>query len=503
MNIAEGLERAARARGDHPAIVFEDRVLSYRELAGLTAALAAALARAGIGRGDRVGLFLPNVPEFAIAYHALVRLGAVSVSINVMSRRDEVRHILVDSAAAALVTTEDLLANVPPPDEIPTVRAIFASSETDARSEGVTPLASLLAAPAEDAPLVDLPADTPAAILYTSGTTGRSKGAVLTHGNVVSNVEATRRIIGLREDDVTICFLPLFHCFGQNFVLNASLYAGATLVLRRRFAPEDTLAACERHNVSMFFGVPTVYIALLAHARAPQALRGVRYFFSAAAILPTQVERTWHERTGLHIHEGYGLTETSPFASYNHSRAHKSGSVGAPIAGVEMRVIDEDGRPLGDGEVGEICIKGPNVMLGYFGRDEETARAIVDGWFRTGDVGYRDTEGDYFLVDRVKDMINVAGFKVWPREVEEVLFAHPAVRESAVIGVPDAHSGESVKAYVVPQDGAKVAADDLAAYCRERLSAYKVPKLVEIVEAIPKGATGKILKKNLRKPPAP
>jgi long-chain acyl-CoA synthetase len=487
-NIAEGLDRTARLRGDHPAIVFEDRVLGYRELALQAAAVATGLARAGIARGDRVGIFLPNVPVFAVVYHALVRIGAVAVSINVMSKRDEVRHILNDCAATALVTTGDLLANVPPRPEIPSVREVFADES----------LSALLAGPADGSPPVAVDADTPAAILYTSGTTGRSKGAVLTHGNVVSNVEATRTIIGMREDDVTICFLPLFHCFGQNFVLNATLYAGATLVLQRRFVPDDALAVCERHRVTMFFGVPTVYIALLAHSRAAEALRGVRYFFSAAAILPTHVERSWQERTGLHIHEGYGLTETSPFASYNHSRAHKAGAVGAPIAGVEMRVIDPDGRPLGDGEVGELCIKGPNVMRGYFGRPEETARAIVDGWFRTGDVGYRDAEGDYFLVDRVKDMINVGGFKVWPREVEEVLFEHPGVRESAVVGMPDDMHGEAVKAFVIPREGTALDAAQIVAYCREKLSAYKIPKHVEIVATIPKGATGKILKKDLR-----
>jgi long-chain acyl-CoA synthetase len=494
MNIVDGLERAARARRDHPAIVFEGRSIGYADLAVGVRCAAAGLARAGVVRGDRVGLFLPNVPEFAIVYHALMRIGAVAVSINVMSKRDEVRHIVNDSAAVALVTTADLLPSLPPRADIPTVRAVFA----DARADRVTPLSSLLAAAPIDSPPADMEAGAPAAILYTSGTTGRSKGAVLTHGNVTSNVEATRATIGLHEDDVTICFLPLFHCFGQNFILNASLFAGATMVLQRRFVPDDALAACERQRVSLFFGVPTVYIALLAHPRSAQALRGVRYFFSAAAILPVHVERGWHERTGLHIHEGYGLTETSPFASYNHARAHKSGSIGAPIDGVEMRVVDEDGRALGAGAVGEICIKGPNVMLGYFGRDEDTARAIVGGWFRTGDVGYRDADGDYFLVDRVKDMINVAGFKVWPREVEEVLFGHPSVRESAVVGVPDDYSGEAVKAFVVPRDGAAVVESELLGHCRERLSAYKVPKHVEVVSAIPKGATGKVLKKDLR-----
>jgi long-chain acyl-CoA synthetase len=499
MNIALGLERAALARGDHPAIVFEGSAISYRELARRVRAVAAGLARAGVGRGDRVALFLPNVPAFAIVYHALMRVGAVAVSVSAASRRDEVRHVVADAAAVAIVTAPELLANVPPPAEIPTVHAIFAEvSAADPPVAGVTPLSSLLDATPDDAPPVDVDAGTPAAILYTSGTTGRSKGAVLTHRNVVSNVEATRLIVGFQETDVIVCFLPLFHCFGQNFILNATLFAGATLVLQRRFVPDDALAACERHRVSMFFGVPTVYIALLAHPRSTGALRAVRYFFSAAAILPTHVERAWHERTGLHIHEGYGLTETSPFASYNHARAHKSGSVGAPIDGVEMRVVDGEGRALREGEVGEICIKGPNVMLGYFGRDEDTARAIVDGWFHTGDVGYRDEEGDYFLVDRVKDMINVAGFKVWPREVEEVLFAYPGVRESAVVGVPDDVSGEAVKAYVVPSEGGSVVVEELLARCREKLSAYKVPRHVEIVASIPKGATGKVLKKDLR-----
>jgi long-chain acyl-CoA synthetase len=500
MNIALGLERAALARGDHPAVVFEGSAIPYRELVRRVRAVATGLVRAGVGRGERVALLLPNIPEFAIVYHALMRIGAVAVSVGAASRRDEIRHVVTDAAAVAIVTAPDLLANVPPRAEIPTVRAIFADLPAAAHHAGaVTPLSTLLDATPDGTPPVEVDAGTPAAILYTSGTTGRSKGAVLSHGNVVSNVEATRRIVGFRESDVTVCFLPLFHCFGQNFILNATLFAGATLVLQRRFVPDDALATCERHRVSMFFGVPTVYIALLAHPRSSAALRAVRYFFSAAAILPTHVERTWHERTGLHIHEGYGLTETSPFASYNHARAYKSGSIGAPIDGVQMCVVDAEGRPVGDGEVGEICIKGPNVMLGYFGREEETARAVVDGWFRTGDVGYRDEDGDYFLVDRVKDMINVAGFKVWPREVEEVLFGHPGVRESAVVGVPDDFSGEAVKAYVVPSEGRSVVVEELLALCREKLSAYKVPRHVEIVTSIPKGATGKVLKKDLRR----
>jgi long-chain acyl-CoA synthetase len=278
--------------------------------------------------------------------------------------------------------------------------------------------------------------------------------------------------------------------------MNATLLAGATCVLQRRFVAERALTACITHGVTLFFAVPTVYIALLAIPFAPACLQGVRYYFSAAATLPMQVERNWYERTGIHIHEGYGLTETSPGASYNHVRAWKNGSVGAPVTGVQMRVVDAERRPLADGEIGEICIKGPNVMLGYYRREDDSARAIVDGWFHTGDIGYRDADGDYFIVDRLKDMINVSGFKVWPREVEEVLFHHDAVRESAVVGVPDAYSGEAVKAFIVLNE--EVSVEELRAHCRAWLSAYKVPKQLEIVDSIPKNATGKVLKTTLR-----
>jgi long-chain acyl-CoA synthetase len=494
MNIADGLAEAARTRGDHVAIAFDDQLLTYRELLRQVRATAGGFARAGIAGGDRVGLLLPNVPEFAIAYYALMHLGAVAVSINVMSKPDEVRHIVVDSSACALVTTPELLPNVPPRAEIPTVRTVFADGGTD----GTVALSSLAQGTHLESPPLDLGRDAPAAILYTSGTTGRSKGAVLSHGNVISNVETTRGVVGMRASDVMLCFLPLFHCFGQNFIMNSTLYTGATLVLRRRFVPDDALLAAERYGVTMLFGVPTAYMALLAHARTAEALREIRYYFSAAAILPTEVESAWYARTGKHIHEGYGLTETSPFASYNHAVAYKAGSIGAPIEGVTMRVVDEEGHPLGAGGVGEICIRGPNVMLGYFQREEDTRRAIVEGWFHTGDIGYCDPEGDYFIVDRKKDMVNVGGFKVWPREVEEVLFGHPSVHESAVIGVPDEYSGEAVKAFIVAKVGQAVSQGEIVAHCRERLSAYKVPKHVEIVASIPKGATGKVLKKDLR-----
>jgi len=485
MNIWRDVAAVVGPRRDHAAIRFEGATITYGDLARRVERQAAFLASRGIDAGQRVGLFLPNTPEFVVSYYALMRLGAVAVAINVMCKADELRHIVHDAGARALITASELLPNVPPSAEVPALRDVFL---------GLGEVGPEVTAP----PVVDLPRDAPAAILYTSGTTGKPKGAVLSHANVVSNAHSARRVAGMRPDDVVLCFLPLFHCFGQNFLLNATLFGGATLALERRFSVDQVLGCVEREKVSMLFAVPTAYVALLGDPRTRGALASVRYAFSAAAILPGHVEGAWHAATGLHVHEGYGLTETSPFASYNHAWRWKAGSVGAPIDNVEMCVQDPKGRLLADGETGELCIRGPNVMLGYWGRPEETAVAIQDGWFHSGDIGYRDADGDYFIVDRVKDMINAAGFKVWPREVEEVLFTCPGVHEAAVVGVPDDYAGEVVKAFLVPKAGASLDVAAVLAHCHAHLSTYKVPKHVVIVASLPKGATGKILKRELR-----
>jgi long-chain acyl-CoA synthetase len=306
----------------------------------------------------------------------------------------------------------------------------------------------------------------------------------------------------MTPDDVGLCALPLFHCFGQNFIMNALLNCGATLVLQERFVLEEFLAAVADHKVTLLYAVPTMYILMLASGGLQgRDLSSLRLCFSAAASLPAEAERQWKERTGHDIHQGYGLTECSPFASYNHDRAFRPGSIGTPIRDVEMKVADPaTGKELPDGELGELLIKGPNVMKGYFRNPGATAEALRDGWLHSGDIGYRDSDGYFFIVDRVKDMINVAGFKVFPREVEEVLFQHPAVKEVAVIGTPDPVRGEAVKAFVVLKEGAAADADALRALCRGKIASYKVPEAVEFIPALPKNPTGKILKKELRKP---
>jgi long-chain acyl-CoA synthetase len=340
--------------------------------------------------------------------------------------------------------------------------------------------------------------DAPAALLYTSGTTGRQKGAVLSHGNVVSNYHATRHCVGSRPGDRHALFLPLFHCFGQNFILNAALASGGTVLLHRRFDPEATPAALRAQGVTHLYAVPTIYILLLNAGLSPERLPTVRYCFSAAATMPVEVARRWEEVFGLAVHEGYGLTETSPFAAYNHEFAHRPGSIGTPVENVEMRVVDADGREVADGEWGEICIRGPNVMLGYWNRPAESEEALRGGWFHSGDIGYRSPDGYFYLVDRVKDMINAAGFKVWPREVEEVLYRHPAIRECAVVGLPAEIRGETVAAFIVARSDCALTAGEVEAFCRERMAAYKVPRRIDLVDSIPKSATGKVLKRMLR-----
>jgi long-chain acyl-CoA synthetase len=487
MNVAGFVERAALYHGERVALVAADRQWTYRELDAAVSTLAGGFAALGLTAGERIALHLPNWPEFILAYYAAQKIGLVPLSLNVTYRPEEIEYIIGDAQASAVVTAGPIAANLPSRDRLPSVRHLL-----DAKD-----LASLRGEARRRA--VERDREETAAILYTSATTGRPKGVMLTHANIVSNTYATVHHLQMRAEDRGLCALPMFHCFGQNFILNALVCAGGTLVLHERFVLDQFVAAMARHRITLLYGVPTMYILFL-ESQAPHDFGSVRLCFSAAATLPTDVERRWHERYGHWIHQGYGLTECSPFASYNHDVAFRPGSVGTPIENVEMKIVDPEGRELPDGELGEILIKGPNVMKGYFANPAATAESIRDGWLHSGDIGYRDPDGYYFLVDRVKDMINVSGFKVFPREVEEILFRHEAVKEAAVIGMPDPLRGEAVKAFVVLKDGAQATAESLQALCRAAIAPYKVPETVEFIAALPKNPTGKILKKELRGP---
>jgi len=461
MNIASQVAIRRRQDPDGIAIFFEGGSYSYADLDRRAAGAALELCRMGVQRGDRVVLCLPNTPEFVIWYLGALRIGAIAVTINPGLTEEEVRFLLEDSGA----------------------RVVLREPRMPEPAEG---------------PIDDLPADAPAVIVYTSGTTGTPKGATLSHGNVLFVAESKRRCLGIRSDDRMLLFLPMFHCFGQNAVLNAAFAGGAAVVLQRSFDAESVLAAIAEQSATILCGVPTHFIVLCDRA-TPDEMRTVRYFMSAAAPLPLEIERRWRQRFGKAIHQGYGLTESSPFASYNHETAYREGSIGTAIDGVEMAVADVvTGRLLGPGEKGEIVVRGPNVMLGYWRRPEETRDAITDGWLRTGDIGRMDSDGYFYLEDRLKDMVIVGGFNVYPKEVEEALYHHPAVAEAAVYGIPDPVMGERVRAAVVLRDGTLSNAEDLLACCRAKLADYKLPADFDFVTELPKSRTGKVLKRVLR-----
>lgn len=485
MNLVELVARSAALTPEAPAIVFGERRISYRELWRAVVVLARALNRDhGVVPADRVGVWFENTPEFVVAYLATLHVGAVAVSISPALKPAEVEYVVADSNPILVLTSRERLETVGRL-ACPVVGVLDSGRPTS--SERSIELAVTSRRPSD-----------PASILYTSGTTGRPKGVVLTHGNLVSNTAAVERCVGALPGSKHLLFLPLFHCFGQNFILSTALRTGGTVVLFRRFEAAKVLAAVQAEQITHFYAVPTVYVNLLDLPEALRMLGPVRYFFSAAAPMPLEVALRFRTTFGRNINEGYGLTETAPLASYNHPTQYRPGSVGVPIENVEMKVVDPTGRSCGPMEQGEICIKGPNVMAGYYERQADTEAVLVDGWLRTGDVGYRDQDGYYFLVDRIKDMINRAGFKVWPSEVEEVLYQHPAVKECAVIGVPDERLGERVCAYITPHAGLAVTQEELDEHCRALLANYKLPEAYVLDAVIPRNPAGKVLKRMLR-----
>ena len=494
MNITQHIERGAQFFPHKIALVFEEKAFTYGELNELANRVTNGLQHLGIKCGDRVALFLPNIPEFVITYLAILKLGAVVVSVNSMLKSDEVRFILNDSEAVAVVTTEYLREQIPHRCLAFLKNVLIAEGETDTDIS----LSTLMEKGSSDFKTVSMEPTAPAAIVYTSGTTGFPKGATLSHGNICSNMHSVKHCCQIDSNDKLLLFLPLFHCFGQNFILNGGLNAGATIILQRRFKQEDVLRAVQNHGVTMFFGVPTVFLRLLETGISQLDFNSVRYYFSAAAKMSVELICQWQEFCGKLIYEGYGLTETSPFACYNHDLRYKLGSIGMPIENVEIKVVNEAGNELECGEVGELLIRGPNVMLGYWNRTQETQKVLHNGWFHTGDLGRMDRDGYFYIVDRLKDMINVSGFKVYPSEVEKVILEHPAVLEAAVYGVSDRLKGEIVNANIVLKPSKLVSAEDIKSFCVQRIANYKVPHTFCFVDSIPKNATGKVLKRVLQ-----
>jgi long-chain acyl-CoA synthetase len=492
-NLASILTDTAAEHGERTAFKLDDVELSYEVLDGSSARIAALLGSKGLEPGDRVGLMLPNVPYFPAIYYAILRAGGIVVPMNVLLKGREVKFYVEDSGAKFLFAWHDF---------------------AEAAEQGAAGAELILVKPGEfeklvlehepDADVADRAGDDTAVILYTSGTTGTPKGAELTHSNLRQNCTVSARTLGgFTADDVLLGALPLFHSFGQTCTMNAAVRIGACVTMLPRFDPEKALEIIERDRVTVFQGVPTMYNAMLHAERADSTDTScLRVCNSGGAAIPVELIRGFEEKFGCDILEGYGLSETSPVASFNHpDRERKPGSIGTPIEGVEMQVWDDDGNEVPQGEVGEIVIRGHNVMKGYWERPEATEEAITgDGWFHTGDMAKVDEDGYFFIVDRKKDLIIRGGYNVYPREIEEVLYEHPAVQEAAVLGVPDDSLGEEVGAAVVLKKGESLDADEVKSYVKEQVAAYKYPRKVWFVDELPKGPTGKILKREIEIP---
>lgn len=497
INICENIIVGSQLFPDRDAIVFDDQRLTYQDLDRLSAKAASVLGELGVERGDRVALVIPNVPAFVVWYYAILRVGAIAVSISTRLSSEEVAFILTDCGSRVVIGPQQFIESMGghSPDCVDQILSV---------SEDAMFVGDLSLEQCESfGSIAEMERDEPATILYTSGTTGFPKGATLSHGNVVATMLAFNHLCGMRTTDRLLLSVPLFHCYGQNALLNSGLNVGATIILQRRFDLGESKRLISNHRVTMLFGVPMMF-QLLLDSCSSDALKSIRYCFSAAAKLPEQLGQAWQQAFGMPIYEGYGLTETAPFASYNHRLQFKPGSIGTPVDLVEMKIVDpESGRRCPPGTVGEIAIRGPNVMLGYWNRPEETAAAIRDGWFYSGDLGHTDEQGYFYIVDRLKDMIVIGALKVFPAEVERVLLDHVAVTEAAVVGRANPLTGETVVAFLVLTAGTEVSVEELRNYCKSHLGSYKVPRQFVLLDQLPRNPAGKVLKTELRKLPLP
>ena len=534
------LDTAARRFPSNTALIYYGTRLSYARLSSLANRFAAALLRLGIQRGDRVAIALPNIPQYPIAFFGALRAGAVVVPTNPLYTEREMQHQLANSGARIIVmldmfypTVRAVRANTAlehviltsPADFLPPfLRTLYPLAQRNAkhpeprltdeeRRKDATlhDMSNMLQSHTKGGiEVFNLPprasGDDLAALQYTGGTTGLSKGAMLTHRNLLANALQARAWDAHAQDgkEITLCVAPFFHVYGMTIGMNLSIVAGATMVLLPQFKAREVVATIRRYHPTQLPGIPTMYIAIMREmGKRADALRSINVCISGASPLPAQVRIDWERLTQGRLVEGYGLSEAAPVTHCNPLNGDiREGSVGLPLPGVEAAILDEKtGEPLSAGGVGEIVVKGPNIMKGYWNAPDETANIFINGWMHTGDIGKMDEEGYFYVVDRSKDMILASGFNIYPREVEEVLYQHPAVAEAAVLGVPDAYRGETVAAVIVLKSGYAPAEETRAAiiaYCKKELTPYKVPKIVEFRESLPKTLVGKVLKRELR-----
>ena len=491
-NIASILTETVEKHGDRIALKLEDIEIPYRAVDEASARVAGLLKQKGVEPGDRVAVMLPNVPYFAFIYYGALRMGGAVVPINPRYEASEVAYHVKDSGAKLLFGWHDFMD----------------AAEEGAKEAGVEVIPvepekfeAMLGEADPDEEMVERDPGDVGVILYTSGTTGAPKGAVLTHGNLRMSTDIATSLVEMSEDDVILGALPLFHVFGQACGLNGATKLGGCLSLVPRFQPTKVLEAIQRDGVTIFEGVPTMYSAVLnADDRDQYDTSSLRVGITGGQAMPVEVMERFEDAFEIEVLEGYGLSETTSVGTFNHPGERKPGSIGKPVEGVEVKIVDDDGNEVDQGEIGEIAIKGDNVMAEYWNKQEATQEELRDGWFHTGDMGHIDEDGFVFIDDRKKDMIIRGGENVYPREIEEVLYRHGAIAEAAVVGVEDERLGEEVGAAVVVKEGEDVSVEDIQEYVKGKLAKYKYPRKIWFSDELPKGPTGKILKREIEIP---
>ncbi|GGG23394.1 long-chain-fatty-acid--CoA ligase [Lysinibacillus alkalisoli] len=512
MNLVSSLTEKAQQQPNKVAYHFMGKDTSYGELEVTIARFATAMHEAGIRKGDHVALLLGNTPHFIVGLYATMRLGATAIPINPIYTPNEIAYIVNNGDVKMVIALDMLIPLITEGQTLfPKVeRYVICETTPDVQDkfhalpEEVKAKSTLFMPMLQQAqqawPAEAVAPDDTAVILYTSGTTGVPKGAMLTHENMYSNARDIGAYLLYTSEDKVIATLPVFHVFALTVVVNAPLISGATVLLVPKFSPAGIFELAREQGATVFAGVPTMYNFLYQLPDSnPEDFSTIRVSISGGASLPVSLLHNFENKFNVRVSEGYGLSEASPVTCFNPlNRERKAGSIGMSINNVENKVVDENGEEVPVGEVGELIVRGPNVMKGYYKMPEDTAVALRDGWLYTGDLARMDEEAYFYIVDRKKDMIIVGGYNVYPREVEEVFYAHPAVVEAAVVGYPDPDFGEAVHAYVVVKDKT-VTAEDLMAYCKEHLAKYRVPKEIELIDELPKNTTGKILRRSLKK----
>lgn len=507
MNLSLALEQVAQQHPNKEAYIFNNSTQTYKELNESIDNFARNLASLGIGQGDHIGILLGNCPQFIVGLYGALRVGATVIPINPTYTADEISYILKNGDVKAVVILDKMVPLFEHVDAmLPLVNHYFVVETSENQCQSATlenklkSFSSLMEQATNTVRFPELNEDDTAIILYTSGTTGKPKGAMLTHKNVYSNAKDSMEFLNMGVKDTVIATLPMFHVFCLTVALNGPLISGSTVLIVPQFSPNEIFQLTKEYKATVFAGVPTMYNFLYQLPEGnPEDLQSLNLCISGGASMPVALLENFEKKFNVRVSEGYGLSEASPVTCFNPlDRPRKAGSIGTNIVNVENKVVDPEGKEVAVGEVGELVVKGPNVMKGYYKLPEETAAALKGGWLHTGDLAKQDEDGYFYIVDRKKDMIIVGGYNVYPREVEEVLYNHPEVVEAAVVGVPDPNYGEAVRAFVVIKNDSPLTESLLHEYCQEHLAKYKVPNAIDFLDELPKNTTGKILRRALR-----